>query len=983
MYTNSKLAKSVRLAIAFGAASASVLTANVAVAQEEEDVEKIAVTGSRIQRANMVSSSPVTEITAEDIAISGITRMEDLLNDMPAIFAAQTSNIANGSTGTATVNLRNLGTTRTLVLINGRRMPPGSPVAGGIGADINQIPAGMVERVEVLTGGASATYGSDAIGGVVNFIMKDDFEGVDFDFQYSFYQHDNDNTGIQEVNAAANYTAPTGNVTDGHTRDFSLMMGSNTADGRGNVTMYATYRNIDAILQGSRDYSNCALGGSVDNFACVGSSTLPEGRITDFGLEENSFDFIVQGDQFVNRNGLTYNYAPGNHFQRPDQRYTLGAFGHYEINEHADIYAETMFMDDRNFAQIAPSGAFFVTSQLFCGNPLLSQQQFDSICGVNGLTEDDFVTAFVGRRNVEGSNRSNDLRHTAYRGVLGVRGIINDSWSYDIFGNFSRVVFSEVYQNDLSTTRIGRAFDVVEGPDGTPTCRSALPDPVTGAPAIDSACVPWNIFETGGVTQAALDYITLPLFSNGENTSLQISGFVTGDLTDMGVVVPGTSSGVSVVLGVERRTEKLVFRPDQGFQSGDGAGQGGTTAAVEGEFSVEEIFGEALIPVLEGHDFAEQVNLELAYRYSDYSTDKTTDTYKVGLDWNINDDVRVRTSFQRAVRAGNVRDLFRPQSSGLFNMNNDPCAPGSASDGVGILYTQEQCARTGLSAALYGSASLTNPAGQYNNITGGNPDLDPETSDTVAIGVVLAPSAIPNLNVSLDWFNIEVEDAIASVPSSEILRLCGVDNNQDACGLINRGPAGDLWIGPSSNITSTDINIGFFETSGVDFDISYDFGLADMGEIKTSLIGTYLTKWDQENIPGAGVQDCAGAWDRDTCGAPTPELRFNLRAAWVTPWDTTITGTVRFIDEVTEADFSQGNENRQDGPTTLDRQAYLDIAATWNVLDSTQLRFGINNLLDREPPLLPNAPSGSGNGNTFGFYDVLGRYVFAGVNVSF
>jgi len=975
MYTNSKLAKSVRLAIAFGAASASALTANVAVAQEEEDVEKIAVTGSRIQRANMVSSSPVTEISAEDIAISGITRMEDLLNDMPAIFAAQTANLANGSTGTATVDLRNLGPERTLVLINGRRMPPGSPVAGGIGSDINQIPAGMVERVEVLTGGASATYGSDAIGGVVNFIMKDDFEGFEFDFQYSFYQHDNDNSRIQEINAASGYDAPTGNVTDGHTRDFSLMMGSNTADGRGNVTMFATYRNIDPILQGSRDYSNCALGGgSPENFSCVGSTTLPEGRITDFGLADSSFDFIVQGDQFVDRDGLTYNYAPGNHFQRPDQRYTLGAFGHYEINEHADVYAETMFMDDRNFAQIAPSGAFFVTSQLFCGNPLLSQQQFDAVCGANGLTENDFVTAFIGRRNVEGANRSDDLRHTAYRGVVGVRGIINDSWSYDVFGNFSRVVFSQVYQNDLSTTRIARAFDVVEGPDGTPTCRSALPDPVTGAAAVDPACVPWNIFETGGVTQAALNYVSLPLFSTGENTSLQISGFVTGDLTDMGVIVPGTSTGVNVVLGLERRTEKLVFRPDQGFQSGDGAGQGGTTAAVQGEFSVEEIFGEVLIPVLEGHDFAEQVNIELAYRYSDYSTDKTTDTYKVGLDWNINDDVRVRTSFQRAVRAGNVRELFRPLSSGLFNMNDDPCADGT--------FTVEQCARTGLDPSLYGSDSLTNPAGQYNQVTGGNSELDPEKSDTFAFGVVLAPSAIPNFTVTLDWFNIEIEDAIAGVPSAEILRLCGVDNNEEACGLINRGPAGDLWIGPSSNIVSRDINLGFFETSGVDFDISYDFGIADYGEIKTSFIGTYLTKWDQENVPGSGVQDCAGGWDRGTCGTPVPEFRFNLRAAWVTPWDATITGTVRFIDEVNEAVFATGNV-RTDGPTTLDSQAYLDLAATWNVLDSTQLRFGINNVLDEEPPLLPSAPSGSSNGNTFVAYDVLGRYIFAGVNVSF
>lgn len=981
MYTNSKLAKSVRLALAFGAASATALTANVAVAQEEgaEDVEKIAVTGSRIQRANMVSSSPVTEITAEDIAISGITRVEDLLNDMPSIFAAQTANTANGSTGTATVDLRNLGSERTLVLINGRRMPSGSPLAGGIGADVNQIPAAMVERVEVLTGGASATYGSDAIGGVVNFIMKDDFEGIDIDFQYSFYQHDNDNGYLQGVNAESGYNAPTDTATDGNTRDFSILIGSNTADGRGNVTMYASYRNIDEVLQGSRDYSNCALGGTVDDFACIGSSTLPEGRITDFGINAaaggTSFDYIVQGDQFVDRNGLTYNYAPGNHFQRPDQRYTLGAFGHYEINEHADVYAEMMFMDDRSFAQIAPSGAFFVTSSLSCGNPLLSDQQFDAICGINGLEEDDFATVFVGRRNVEGANRSNDLRHTSYRGVLGVRGLINDNWSYDVFGNFSRVVLADVYQNDLSITRIGRAFDVVEDANGNPACRSALPDPVTGAPAVDANCVPWNVFQTGGVTQEALDYVTLPLFATGETTSLQVGGFVTGDLTDAGIIIPGTSTGLNVVLGVERRTEKLVFNPDQGNISGDGAGQGGPTAAVEGEFDVEEIFGEVLIPVLEGRSFAEQLNVELAYRYSDYSTDQTTNTYKVGLDWNINDDVRVRSSFQRAVRAGNVRELFRPQTVGLFNLATDPCA------GTNPTFTAAECARTGVSAAQYGNIAA-NPAGQYNQLSGGNPDLEPEESDTVSFGVVLAPSAIPNLHIALDWFNIEVTDAIGEVPPATILNNCATTGEEAFCSLINRGAAGDLWINNQSFIQSTDINIGFFETSGIDFDVSYEFGLADMGELKLNLVGTYLTKWDQEPVPGAGVQDCAGVWDRGTCGQPTPELRYNVRASWVTPWDATITGTIRYIDEVEEAVFGEGNV-RTDGPTTLDDQAYFDLAATWNVLESTQLRLGVNNVFDEEPPLLPNGPSGSANGNTFPNYDNLGRYVFMGVNVSF
>lgn len=958
---SSTVSKAVRAAIIAGA-SAMALTAPAVMA--EEGVERIEVTGSRIKRVDVEGSSPVAVITAAEIEASGITRVEDFLNDMPQIFAGQTSGVANGATGTATVDLRNLGSTRTLVLINGRRMPSGSPAAGGIGADVNQIPAALVERIEILTGGASATYGSDAVAGVVNFILKDDFEGVQFDYQYSFYQHDNDNGAIQGLLNDNGFDNPNGNQTDGYTDDFSLMIGANTSDGRGNVTMYAGYRNIDAVTQAGRDYSACALFPDGDGgLVCGGSSTIPQGRFTDFGsaVNGNSFDLMVQGDEFVDRNGTVYNYGPLNYYQRPDERMTLGALGHYEINEHVELYSELMFMDDRSVAQIAPSGAFFVTSTLNCDNPLLSDQQRQAICFDDGLTVDDDQNVFIGRRNVEGGPRQDDLRHTSWRGVFGARGLINDDWSYDVFFNYGTVSYVETYRNELSITNITRALNVVSDDEGNAVCQSV----VDGS---DPTCVPWNIFEEGGVTQEALDYLIKPLYARGDTETVQLSGIVTGDLTSAGVILPTASDGIAVALGLEYRDESLVLEPDSGFQSGDGAGQGGPTGGVEGSFSVKEIFGEASIPLLQDAPMAENLTLELAYRYSDYSTDKTTNTYKYALDWRPMSDLLVRASYQRAVRAGNIRDLFRPQTLGLFNMDEDPCA------GSDPTYTFEQCARTGVTAAQYGNIA-DSPAGQYNSITGGNPDLDPEESDTYSFGFSYSPEFLDGLSITVDYFDIEVNDAISNVSERYILDQCALNNSQEFCALVNRGEAtGTLWI-DQDNIVSTDINIGRLATTGVDFDVNYAFGVGEMGDVKLNLAGTWLDSYEIQNTPDAAIIDCVGYWDRSTCGAPTPEWRYNLRGSWSTPWDVDLAATFRFIGEADELG---------DGPDDISSESYFDLAATWYARENLNFRLGINNVLDEEPPIIGNAPSGVGNGNTFpGTYDALGRYIFAGVSVTF
>jgi outer membrane receptor protein involved in Fe transport len=957
------------------AGSLPLVASQSVLAQEGEDaveLEEITVTGSRIPARNLISSSPVTTVSQEEIAFQGVTRIEDMLNRLPQVYAAQGANQANGATNTATVDLRGLGAERTLVLVNGRRLPSGSPLGGGLGADLNQIPAALVERVEVLTGGASATYGSDAIAGVVNFITKSDFEGVAFDYQYSMYQSDNRNSVVNNLSQDAGFAIPEDDVMDGYTSDISLMIGANTADGAGNVTMYAGYRKIHAVLSGYRDWNNCALGGGADAWACGGSSTLPQGRFTDFGVNDpDSFDFIVAGTDFQVRQGELYNYQPPNFIQRPDERWTVGALGHYRVNDAFEVYGEVSFMDDVSDAQIAPSGAFFVTNTLSCGNPLMSAQQFDQLCGQFGLTAADTQTVYIGRRNVEGGFRTNLTRHSSSRIVAGARGEINEAWSYDLHVNTAQVSLSQTYLNDLSTTRIIRALNAVDDPNnpGTAVCQSVID-------GSDPNCIPWNVFETGGVLPDGQDpvqgYIAKALFATGSVTTDIGSGFVAGDLGQYGVALPTADTGLQLVMGYEYRQEKITYEPDDGFQSGDGAGQGGATVAVNGGFAVKEFFGELQVPLFEGYDLAQSVNLNLGYRYSDYNTDQTTDTYKGAFDWSFNDQIRLRASYQRAVRAGNLRELFQPQGLNLFDMANDPCGPAQ-------LYSQADCVNfTGLPAALYGNAGLDSPAGQYNFLQGGNPDVRPEESDTISFGGSWSPAFLEGLTVSIDWFNIEVTDAIDTVPQRFTLEQCLETGEASWCDNVNRAPgSGSLWVGTGGWITATNTNIGKFEREGIDLQIGYNTPIGNAGDLDFSLVGTALQTADTQPTPASAIVECKGGWENGDCVGAFPEWAHTFRTTWVTPWDLDLTLMWRYVGEVD--DRARAGTS---GASNWDAYNWLDLAGTWQMTDSTQLRLGINNVTDEDPPLSSDVGTFPGNGNTFpGYYDPLGRYIFMGISI--
>ena len=945
------------------------------VSPEPIKLEELIVTGTRIRKPGLVSSSPLVQVEAEEVALQGAVRVEDMMRTLPQVFSNQNTGQSNGATGTATLNLRNLGAQRGLVLVNGRRLPAGSPIQGGVGADINQIPGALIDSVEVLTGGASATYGSDAVAGVVNFRLVDDFEGVRLDYQFSQYQHGNRGDGWQRLVRDAGYETADGSAWDGAISTVSLLMGRDLDAGRGNVTVYGTWRDIDAVRQGSRDYSSCAL--SNDLASCSGSATQPQGTFSDFGVLGTQglegFDYKVEGDRFVPRQGTTYNYGPSNYFQRPDKRWTAGALARYDLHDRMEAYTELMLMDDRSVAQIAPSGAFFVTDSLGCGNPFLSPQQFDALCGRYGLTADDTQTVRIGRRNVEGGNRQNDLQHASFRGVFGLRGDFTDDWRYDLSYQYAEVRMQSAYLNELSTSRIRRALDAVRDPEtGRVVCRSVLD-------GSDPACVPWNIFREGAVTQEMVDYLALPLFARGTTDQTVVSGYVAGYLGEHGLRSPYATTGLDVVVGGEYRAENLAYEPDQAYRSGDGAGQGGASQPVSGGFDVTEFFVEAGLPLVEDAPWAEELDLNAGYRFSAYDYGKQADTYGIRAGWALNGDVRLRGSLQRAIRGPSVREQFLPQGFNLFDMSADPCGGAVTGGRTAAGRTFEECARSGVTRSQFGNIA-DSPAGQYNFLQGGNPDLSPEESDTYAYGVIWTPRFVEGLSLSLDYYSIRVRKAINTVTPEFILNEC-LDGNDAQCAKVRRGQGGDLWLGSdlasSGHVVSLLDNLAIVEVQGYDITAGYDLDVGNWGRLRLSDILSVTTTWDQQELAGAPTVACAGKWGA-TCGFPTPDIRNHLRVTWQTPWGLRPSLGWRYIS---------GMEDLNTIRVDLGARHYFDLAAIWDYNDSTTIRVGVNNLFDKAPPIVGSGsagPSIGGNGNTFpGLYDALGRYLFIGLSVGF
>jgi iron complex outermembrane receptor protein len=1009
---------SIRHAVRYALLTSAAATVAAPAYGADQTIQEVVVTGSRIASPNLETTSPVTQVTAADIAVQGVTRVEDLINQLPQAFAAQNATVANGSTGTATVNLRGLGSPRTLVLVDGRRMPYGGVSSASVAADLNQIPAAMVERVEVLTGGASAAYGSDAIGGVVNFIMKKDFEGVQIDAMVGAYQHKNDFGGQGQTNlrgviagrAATNPTAfalPDDNVTDGESREFNILMGVSTEDGRGNITAYAGVRDNKKVLQRDRDYSACSLDTNpTESFECGGSATSFPGYFyfpssvpnPDQDPEDENDDFIKAftidpnlGFRPFNADTDLYNFGPTNHYQRPDRRYTLGAFGHYELSEAADVYTQLMFTDYESVAQIAPGGNFFDSNTINCDNPLLSPQQLALVGEDCGTLDDDgneitSVPLYIARRNVEGGGRQQRFENVSFRALLGIRGQISEAWDYDVSAQYSALIADQSANNYFHKTRLTRSLEVrvddrvdAQGNPvnaatfGTNQCQAFLD-------GTDPNCVPWNPFVLGGVTPEALGYLQVPGLQQGKIEQEVYQAVVTGDLGVYGIQSPAASESIKVAFGIEQRYDRLSNVTDDPTSQFLLSGTGGPTIGIDGSTEVLDLFTEIRLPLVQDAAFADQLGMELAYRHSDYDP-ITTDTYKVGLDWAPIQDVRFRASYQRAVRAPNVVELFTSQGFNLFDLPGDPCGAklagtvGAASDAA--------CLATGVPASALRTAGLDSPAGQYNFLQGAaTPDsgLVPEKSDTYTYGVILQPSFLPKLAMSVDYFDIEIEDALTPRGPDSSLNGCYFGNDPVSCSFIQRNANGSLWRG-TGHVIDLNTNIGSITTKGVDLSMSYTgVEVGSLGELSFNLVGTYLDELVYDiGIPGNAPVECKGKYSGALCGIPNPDWRHHFRIGWETPWNVDLALTYRYYAAVTNiVPATAANIDYE-----LGSRSYFDLAGNWAVTEKSSVILGINNLLDKDPPIT-SAVGTTGNGNTFPqTYDALGRWIFLRGQVSF
>jgi iron complex outermembrane recepter protein len=1019
--TNSRrLHAAVRLAVATAAAAgvAPALQAQEAPAAQAEaspaPLAEVVVTGSRLQTPNETSISPITTISAADVQATGLTRVEDILNNLPMVFAGQNATTSNANDGQATVDLRGLGNQRTLTLVDGLRLGPGQ----GFGvnySDINQIPAALVERVDILTGGASSVYGADAVAGVVNFILNTHFDGLKIDAGYHFNEHSNDNPdGVQQAVTAAGDVLPPGSVNTSFGKNASILVGSNFADNKGNATAYITYDNQGATLQKSFDYSACSLTVSNGKLACGGSETSAKNGAGGafFGTGTNGVPFLfntVDGttNQFraFQEPGDLYNYGPLNYYEVPNERWTGGAFLNYELNSHATFYANIMYMRNSQQAQIAPSGDFGQPSFIPCADPLLNSSEKAVVCNptyqaaqgnpyetYNG-TNYPGLNLYVARRNVEGGPRILTFETDSAREVAGVKGDINEEWTYSVSAQHSTVDTQVQQLNYLSNSAIQQSLNVLPGPGGTMVCGGpnnslGVGPLVTPGTAFspNSSCVPWNIWSSHGVTPAQLAYLAIPEQAQGVVTEYVTNGSVTGDLGKYGAKLPWADDGLQLNLGTEWRQDNSAGLRDYVSEQGLAAGGGGATPSLQGAFSVWEAFTELRLPLAQHQAWAEDLSLEGGYRYSSYTEGFTTNTYKFGLEWAPVKDLRLRGSYQRAVRAPNIGELYTPNSVALDG-SEDPCT-GTTPAG-----TAQECARSGVSASEYGHL-VANSAHQYNGLAGGNPNLQPEVADTYTVGFVLQPRQVPNLSLSIDYFDIKIKDVIETLGGNTIINGCVFEDQ--FCNLVHRDPAnGSLWLSTLGYVTDTAINEGLLATRGYDVKATYRLPLPAYGSLSFGLEGTILNSLATTPVPGQGSYDCAGYFG-DVCGGSDPKWRSVLNITWSTPWDALdVTLRWRYFGSQTS---EQLNPSKYLAGTSyyaplahIPAYNWFDLEATFDVYKNVKLQLGVNNILDKDPPLVlladcsTSSPGGANcNGNTFpGVYDAMGRYIFAHITAQF
>jgi outer membrane receptor protein involved in Fe transport len=925
-----------------------------------QDKEELIVTGSRIPRSDLTANSPIQVITSEQMELSHTTNVEEYLRKMPQFAQAVGRNGNNGNEGYATVDLRNLGEERTLVLMDGKRFTPFD--AQGF-VDLGMIPGALVERVEVITGGASAVYGADAIGGVVNFIMKKDFEGMEFDSSY----------GITEEG-------------DGDVFDFNITLGSNIDGGRGNVVFNVNYTNQAKVTQDERPFGVEALD---DLLEPVGSITTPEGSVIDGSFPGDMTTMATLGYAQFDSDGnvvdafTTFNFNPFNLYQVPQKKWTSTVIGRYELTDNVEFFGRGSFANNRIDTIIAPSGTFGEQYSIDYNNnaylgpdtrarwALVDANESDPATQNDGL-----VDIFSYRRLVEVGSRLSQYENTAYQMVGGLRGEVFADQNWEVFAQYGRTSRSQNFQNDTTIAKTQQAM-------------TAIVDPVTNDIVCadpSGGCAPINVFG-GPMTSEGADFIRTPLVEVNKTSQLVYGGTFGGDIP---LTIPSADNAIAYVLGIERREENSSHLPDDAYATGQAIGFG-ASSPIEAETEVTEYYGELRVPIVEGAAFAESLVFEGGVRYSDYknavgsiTNDFDETTFKYGGEWAPIGGLRLRGMFQRATRTPSLYEIGFPRTPSTGDLDQDPC---EGANPVGNASLTQLCIDTGVPPAAIGSV-LSIIVGQINNFVGGKPTLQPEEADTTTFGFVWTPEFLERLELSVDYYKIDIENVITEVSEQNTVDAC-YNIEQDAsgqfCSLIFRNQLNGGLTGPKEfGVDISRINAGFLKVEGVDFSASYGWDIG-AGTLDLGLVGTYVLDNSQQDASFLPEFDCSGLLG-NTCLRPSPELVFIQTTRW-TQGPVSVQLVWDYIDEVTQDSLVlSGGDPADFALTKLDTQHYFHLAGTYEINDTWTVRAGIDNLLDEDPPIPGNDWGGTleNSGNTFpATYDPLGRKYWFGAKARF
>jgi iron complex outermembrane recepter protein len=894
-----------------------------APAEEAAAGESIIVTGSRIARPDLTSNSPISVVTGQQLQDRGVVNIEQALNVLPQIQPGLNANVNNGGNGTVSVDLRALGSQRTLVLVNGRRMVPSTNT--GV-VDLNVINPLLIDRVEVVTGGASATYGSDALGGVVNFILKNKFEGVELSGQY----------GISSRG-------------DSRTWTFGGVIGSNFADDRGNATLAVSYTKRSPSFQGSREFSRIDAAG--------GSATGLTGRL------DNQFSnpFVPAGNQafnpdgsvrpFVNDFDLTnpatdrYNFAPVNYLQTPQERFTVTALANYDVSENINAYVEATYVKTNVKLQLAPTPATNILVDPL--SPVLSA----SARALAASRADPLAPLVFRRRTAEAGPRIQTYDFDVTQLNAGIKGKLLDGWDFDVYYGRGRVSSAQGLQNDISRSRF------TSGLNGCPT----------GSPA---GCVVVNAFGPDTLTPAAIDYIRIAsAVDQFQFDRDNIVASVTGTLGAIG------GRDIGVAAGIEYRRDSSTFIPSDSAQRGDLTGFN-AVKPISGSFNTKEVFGEINVPVLDILSF------DAKGRYSDYSTVGGNFTWSVGGDFKPIEDIRLRATYSNATRAPSVFELFQAGDQ-AFPTVQDPCFRGQpvnpTTNPTGTLPAPSAavsaiCVLQGLPDPTTNVLVQTNSQIEATNT--GSTSLRAEKSKTLTAGIQFTPRFVSGLSLSVDYFDIKVDGYVQRIAGGTqglvaecfdqtITTAAQLAANQ-FCSLLSRRPNGDLLATvPLTNELIPGTN-NVLKTRGIDVSANYVFGLGAIGLDSSKLtITTSATRLLKYNFNGNEISGFSNG-DFGTF----PKWKSNTRVTYSDD-NFTLAANWQYIGKV----------NDDTGNGIIESVNYVGLDARFNVGENYQFFGGVTNLFDKQPPLIG---SGFTNSNTDeNLYDVLGRRFFIGAKLKF